>query len=156
MTGPCVFHSSIPARGASACWLNTCRLRGQLHSWPKVILRDCSPTLISSLSCSLFALRCTVYRVPLPPQSSAVGMGWEFSPGSSWWAEYFIFEKQNLDISQLAQLKIFFKVVGVWVSFFNAAITFSPLALLFSELSEETCYPTVKSDWLIHLKVTRR
>lgn len=51
-------------------------------------------------------------------------------------------------MSELAQLKIFFKVAGVGSGFFpfNAAITFLPLALLFSELSEETCHPTVKSD----------
>lgn len=50
-------------------------------------------------------------------------------------------------MSELAQLKIFFKVAGVGVVFSsNAAITFSPLALLFSELSKETCHPTVKSD----------
>ena len=44
-------------------------------------------------------------------------------------------------------------IEGCWCLLFffsfpsNAAITFSPLALLLSELSEETCHPTVKSDW---------
>lgn len=55
-------------------------------------------------------------------------------------------------MSEQAQLKIFLKVAGIYCLFFfffpsNAAITFSPLALLLSELSEETCHPTVKSDW---------
>lgn len=51
---------------------------------------------------------------------------------------------------ELAWLKVFFKATAVGVGFFfpsNAEITFSPLALLFPELSKEICRPTVKSDW---------
>ena len=145
--GLCRFHLS----NSSICTkyidlVNICWLDGQTNYWLKFILTDYSPTRVSLIQ--LFPFCFDIYHLVHFSSNPAL------MPWTRTFTKILLAGRERskiLDTSEQAQLKTFLKVAGVYWFFFslpsNAAITFSPLALLLSELSEESCHPTVKSDW---------